>query len=94
MIFFLQKEAKKLSNESVEENIPRKRNLKKLIKDVLKDPLKFYGFSFLIFSGLTLIFYFATSSVPLRAGAFMIAVFMGIMCRQQMKTEMRMYNDR
>ena len=78
----------------LEEKTPEKIKLKDRIKNLLKDPLKFYGSSFLFFSILTLIFYLAAGPDFLKFGSFIIAVFTGIMCRQQMKTEMRMYNDR
>ena len=78
----------------LEEKTPEKIKLKDRIKNFLKDPLKFYGSFFLFFSILTLIFYFGTGPDFLKFGSFIIAVFIGIMCRQQMKTEMRMYHDR
>lgn len=42
---------------------------------------------------LILIFYFTAGPDFLKFGSFIIAVFTRIMCRQQMKTEIREYND-
>ena len=83
-----------MPDEIVNENTPDNQNIKTKINNFMKDPLKLYGFSFLFFALLTLIFYFAAGPDFLKFGSFIIAVFTGIMCRQQVKTEMRMYNDR
>lgn len=77
-----------------EENTANKFKIKEKIIKFLEDPLKFYGYSFLFFSIMTLIFYFAAFPDFFKFGSFIIAVFTGIMCRQQVKAEMRMYNDR
>jgi len=83
-----------MSLEISQENTAKKIKIKEKIEKFLKDPLKLYGFSFLFFSLLTVIFYFTVSPDVLKFGSFIIAVFTAVMCRQQMKTEMRMYHDR
>ncbi len=79
-----QKKNSKLDKKEMKET-----SILEKIKNFLKDPLKFYGISFGFFTLLTLILYSETDTVTLRAVSFILAVFFGIMCWSQVKSEMR-----
>ena len=80
-----------MSDEINKEISLEKSKVKEKIKEILKDPLKFNGYSFLIFSFLTLVFYFASGPDFLKIGSFIITTFTGIMCWSRVKFDMRMY---
>ncbi|MHA1679085.1 MAG: hypothetical protein ACTSWX_07610 [Promethearchaeota archaeon] len=81
-----------MTKEEVNEKSPGNAKLKEKINKTLKDSLKFYGFSFAIFSILTLIFFFAGVPDLLIFGSFIIAVFTGIMFWNHVKFKKRCYN--